>query len=108
MSVPLPPGFLPHTAVVRPKTGQTGMGPTYGAPVTIACMTEDGARLVRNATGAEVVSSARVACSFDVIAPPGSLVTIWPGTPRAREAQVITTAGAPHPILPSHQTLALT
>lgn len=101
--------MTPHTVTVAPLTGSGGMGDVFGPAVPgIPAMVEEGATLVRNAAGSEVVSSAKVHCSWDVVAPPGSLVTLWADTGKERTATVITTAGAPHPTLPSWQTLALT
>jgi len=103
------PAFMtPHTVIVEPLTGSGGMGPVYGPAVAnIPAMVEEGAKLVRDPGGSEVVSSARVHCSWDVVAPSGSLVTLWTGTMKERQAEVITTEGAPHPTLPSWQTLEL-
>jgi len=106
--VQLPTGFLPHTVTIKPWTGSGGMGPTFGATFTAPAMVEDGARMVRDASAAEVVSSTRVHCAFSVIAPPGSMVTVWAGTGREREAEVIAVAGSDHPAVPGFQTLALT
>lgn len=104
------PAFLtPHTVIVRPLTGSGGMGPVYGSPVAdIPALVVEGAQLVRDAGGSEVVSQASVSVHFDVVAPPGSEVTVWAGTPKERTAVVITASGGPHPTLPSFLTLALT
>jgi len=105
----IPAHMTPHTVTVQPLTGSGGMGPVYGPAVEdIPAMVEEGATLVRDASAAEVASSARVHCAWDVVAPPGSKVTLWTGTAKERTAEVITADGAPHPTLPSWQTLALT
>ena len=78
------------------------------AAVTIPAFVLDERTLVRDASGAEVVSSTTVHCGFDVTAPPGSLVTVWPGVAGEREAEVITSGRAAHPRLPAYQTLSLT
>ena len=103
----IPAGFLPHTVTIRPIAGAGGMGGSYGTAFTAAAMVEDGARMVRDAGGNEVVSTARVHCAFTVIAPVGSMVTVWAGTAREREAKVIVVGGSDHPVIPGHQTLAL-
>ena len=108
ISNPLPSRFTPHEAVVRALTGTGGMGQTYSAAVTVPAFIVDERSLVRDASGAEVVSSTQVHCDFDAIAPPGSLVTIWPGEVGEREATVISSSRAAHPRLPAFQTLALT
>jgi hypothetical protein len=105
---PLPARFTPHEVTIRALTGSGGMGRTYADPATVAAFVKDEVRMVRNSTGAEVVSSSTVTLGFDVQAPPGSLVTVWPGLPGQREAEVISSGRAAHPRLPAFQTLALT
>lgn len=105
----IPAYMTPHTVIITPLTGSGGMGEIYGPPIPdVPAMVEESAVLVRSPGGAEVVSSARVHCSWDVAGPPGSKVTLWTGTAKERTAVVITASGAPHPRLPSWQTLALT
>lgn len=103
------PAFLtPHRVTVRPLLGSGGMGDVYGPPVTdIPALVVEGAQLVRDPGGSEVVSQAQVSLHFDVVAPPGSEVTVWEGTPKERTSTVITASGGPHPTLPSFLTLAL-
>jgi hypothetical protein len=105
---PLPAWCTPHEAVVKALTGSGGMGPVHADPVTVPCFVVDAHQLVRDDTGAEVVSSTQVHCGFDVVAPPGSLVTVWPGTAGEREAQVITSGRNAHQTLPAVQVLNLT
>lgn len=104
------PAFLtPHTVTITPLLGSGGMGPVWGTPVAdIPALVVEGAQLVRDPGGSEVVSQAQVSVHFDVVAPPGSEVTVWAGTGKERTATVITTSGGPHPTLPSFLTLALT
>lgn len=104
---PLPARFTPHEVTVRALTGSGGMGDTYADPVTVPAFVIEEVVLVRDASGAEVVSSAQVHCGFDVVAPPGSLVTVWPGAAGEHESTVITSLRAAHPRLPAYQTLAL-
>ena len=103
----LPQGFLPHTVTVRPFTGSGGLGASYGAEFTVPAMVEEGARLVRDADGSEVVSTARVHCAFGVAAPVGSKVTVWAGTDLERTSEVIAAGGSDHPTVPGYQTLTL-
>ncbi len=56
----LPGSLQPHTVTVRTKTGTTGTGTKYADPVTVQCFVDDKARLVRDSTGAQVVSSSTV------------------------------------------------
>lgn len=104
----LPSRFTPHEATVTALTGSGGMGNTYAAPVTVPAFVTDERVLVRDASGAEVTSSTQVHLGFDVAAPPGSLVTVWPGITGQREGTVITSSRAAHPRLPAYQSLALT
>ena len=106
--VPLPAKWTPHTAVVTALTGSGGMGDTYADPITIPAFVVDKRVLVRDASGTEVISSTQVTLGFDVVAPPGSLVTVWPGIAGERAATVITSSRAAHERLPAYQTLSLT
>lgn len=105
--VPLPDWCTPHTVSIRPLTGHGANGPIYGGATSVAAWAEDERTLVRDANGDEVVSGSAVYVNVDVVAPPGSLVTVWPGTPGAREARVITSERHHHPALPSYQILRL-
>ncbi|WP_407316642.1 hypothetical protein UQW22_09900 [Isoptericola halotolerans] len=105
---PLPDYFTPHEAVVRAYEGTDGYGrPVYADAVTVPCFVVDERRLVRDDTGAEVVSSTQVHCGFDIVAPPASLVTVWPGLAPEREAAVISAEHGAHETLPAFQTLNL-
>ncbi len=104
----IPAHMTPHMVTIEPLLGSGGMGDIWGDPVSdVPAMVEEGAKLVRDDSASEVVSSARVHCSWDVEAPSGSRVTIWAGTTKERTSGVITSDGAPHPTLPSWQTLVL-
>lgn len=105
----LPARFTPHEARIEPYLGSGGLGPTYGPAVTVPAFIVDSVQLVRNPDAQEVVSSAQVTVGFDVVAPVGSKVTIWPGTSRERQSVVVSQpqVGA-HPRLPAFQTLSLT
>lgn len=105
---PLPSRFTPHEVTIRALTGSGGMGDTFAAPVTVPAFVVDEQALVRDASGAEVVSSTQAHVGFDAIAPPGSLVTVWPGVAGEREATVISSGRGAHPRLPAFQTLSLT
>lgn len=66
-----------HPVTVKRKTGQGAKGPVY-APVTVEdAAIDDTTKLVRSATGAEVVSSTSVAFpKTTAYIPAGSLVTL--------------------------------
>lgn len=58
--------FCGHTITVKTRTGSTGMGDTFATPVTYAPATNDGVlvtqgrKLVRDATGSEVISETTI------------------------------------------------
>lgn len=81
--------FYPHEVVVKDRAAGGGMGSTYAAPRTLECEVKDEQQLVRDANGAEVVSSSQVTLPLPQHVPLGSLVTVWPGTPAARETVVL-------------------
>ncbi|WP_104084245.1 hypothetical protein [Cryobacterium sp. Y11] len=83
------PFWYPHTVSVRNKLPSGGMGAGYSDPRTIRAEVKDEQRLVRNSAGAEVVSSSSVTVPISEHVPVGSLVTVWPGTSREREAEVL-------------------
>lgn len=74
--MPLPERLRTHTITVEPYTGSGAYGSTYGAPVQVACRVEDVRRLVRAASGDEVVSSTTVYCDAGVVIPAESRVTV--------------------------------
>lgn len=84
--------WYPHTVQVRDKVAAGGMGSTYGPARTLAAEVRDEQRLVRDGDGREVVSSTQVTVALPEHVPLGSLVTVWPGGPRQREAKVLAVA----------------
>lgn len=104
---PLPTHLTPHEVTIKPLTGEGSHGPVFGQAVTVPAFVVDERVLVRDDSGAEVVSSTAVHLDFDVAAPPGSLVTVWPGVAGEREAVVISTERSAHPRLAAYQTLRL-
>jgi len=74
--MPLPDHFKTHTILVEPYEGSGAYGTVYGAPVSVECRVEDVTRLVRSASGDEVVSSTTVACDAGTVIPPESRVTV--------------------------------
>lgn len=81
--------FYPHAVSVRNARPAGGMGITYDAARTVKAEVKDEQRLVRTADGSEVVSSSSVTVPIIQNVPVRSLVTVWPGTARAREAVVL-------------------
>ncbi|WP_454728988.1 hypothetical protein [Cellulosimicrobium protaetiae] len=87
--------FLVHTVTVVPLIGSGGMGDAHGPPVAgVPCLVDETTRLVRDRTGAQVVSSATVYASTtapDV--PPGSLITLPSGRTSVVLAEARRTSG---------------
>lgn len=102
--------FLPHTVHVRAFTGGAGMGGAHADTVQVAAEVKDERTLVRNDSGAEVVSSSQVTVPLETVVPIGSLVTVWQGLPAERESEVIAVAANDNtddPDLDSFQVLYL-
>ena len=88
--------FYPHTVRVRDLLGSGGMGATYGPSRILPAEVRDEQRLVRDKDGREVVSSSQVTVPLPEHVPLGSLVTVWPGLPQEREAEVLAVAHNPN------------
>lgn len=80
--------FYVHTVTARPVTGHTAYGTTYGDPVQVVCFVDEQTRLVRDADGAEVVSTATIYTHPGTVLPVGTEVTL----PSGRDAHVLTVA----------------
>ena len=99
---------LPHTISIVRLTGEGAEGETWANPVTAPAYVEQKSRLVvdRRSTsptaGQEVMSSAFVVVLTKDDALPGSLVTVWAGTPRESKTTVITSAYFDYRGTPSH------
>lgn len=100
--------WYPHTVSVRDTQAGGGLGGGFGAPRTLSAEVLDKQTLVRDASGAEVVSSSQVSLPLPEHVPVGSLVTVWPGLPQQREARVLSAAINPNdPPLDSFLLLSL-
>lgn len=100
--------FYPHRVLVRDRVLGGGLGPTFGASRELSAEVKDVQTLVRDADGAEVVSSAQVTLPLPEHVPLGSLVTVWPGESRQREARVLAAAANPNdPPLDAYLLLSL-
>jgi len=80
-----------HTVSVQPFQGAGSFGDVWGTAQDVPCFLADGATLVRNSNGDEVVSQSRVfadASNIDLF-PAGSKVTVNAGTAAERVARVI-------------------
>ena len=67
-----------HTVTVEAYLGTGAYGDRWADPVTVPCFVDETRRLVRDATGTEVVSEATVYASTGAyeLFPPGSRVTV--------------------------------
>lgn len=72
----VPDWLFRHVVTVHPKTGDGAYGPVYGPPVELSAFVVDKRRLVRDATGAEVVSETTFACALAADVPVGSLALV--------------------------------
>ncbi|MGH3863577.1 hypothetical protein [Actinokineospora sp.] len=105
----LPAVLLPHTITVRRYLGTGPYGDQHADPVTIRrTFVEDRRRIVRSATGEEVISETTVRARPGERIPVGSLVTVWAGTPTERTGRVITANLFDHPSSWSHIEVTLT
>jgi hypothetical protein len=107
--VRIPAVLLPHTITVRPYLGTGPYGDMFGDPIDIRrTFVEDRRRLVRAATGEELISETTVRTRPGEHIPIGSKVTVWHNTPNERTARVITANLFDHPSSWSHLEVALT
>ena len=88
--------FYPHCVLVRDLLPGGGMGDRYGPARSLRAEVRDTQTMVRDADGREVVSSTLVTVPLPDHVPLGSLVTVWPGTPREREARVLSVSANPN------------
>ena len=100
--------WYPHKVRVRDRLVGGGLGPFFAPSRELAAEVKDVQTLVRDADGAEVVSSAQVTLPLPEHVPLGSLVTVWPGESRQREARVLAAAANPNdPPLDAYLLLSL-
>lgn len=105
----IPARLLPHTITIKPCTGEGRNGPTYGPKQTWnRVYVEDKTAVLKGADGAEKTSRGFIVTDPERAIPELSLVTVWAGTPREREAQVLSTDFASMPRMPSNITAYLT
>lgn len=78
----IPDSWLVHTVTVEPQVGEGAYGDSYGPPVQVRCFRDDARQVVRNASGAEVVSETTLYCKLDRadVFPPDSRVTLTDGS----------------------------
>jgi hypothetical protein len=91
------------SVTVEVYRGTGAYGPIYDPPQTVRCRVENGNKLVRDATGQQVVSSARLFCDPETVATVGSRVAI--GAAKHTVLQVLEQSG---PSSLSHKEVVLT
>lgn len=100
--------LFPHAVSIQAARRGGGMGGGFAQAVDVAAEVKDGSQLVRTPDGVEIVSTSQVTVSLGTVAPIGSLVTVWAGTPAERESTVVQVGRDENdPPLPSHQILYL-
>lgn len=102
------PFWFPDKVTVRASRGGGGNGPRHADVLQLRAEVIDKTELIRDANGVETISTTRVTVPIDSDVPVGSLVTIRPGRPNAREVLVLQVAIAEDAApLPSHIVLWL-
>ncbi|MFI8660710.1 hypothetical protein ACIGKR_12030 [Rhodococcus qingshengii] len=96
-----------HEVLVERKIGQGPRGPIYAPPEPLKTAIDDKARLVRDATGKEVLSSTTVAFpAGTAFIEPGSWVTL-PAKYGGRRSKVIISTVADGGLLADHVQVSL-
>ena len=99
--------FYPHTVEVRDVGRGRGIGPSFGAPRSLAAEVRDEQRIVRDRDGKEVVSNTQVTVELSADVAPGSLVTVWKGSAAERESAVVAVSRAENSDIPLDSYLVL-
>lgn len=103
----IPRWMLQHSVTIEAYQGTTGNGAAvYAAPVPVRCFLDNKRRLVRAATGDEVVSESTFYAPLATLAPPESRVTL-PNGRVATVLQALDRDGGHLPV-PSHLEVVLT
>lgn len=84
----IPRRLLPNTVTLIIGGGRNQFGPLPGEHRTVKALVEGGNRLIRDRTGAQVVSSVRV-YTDPVNINVGDQVRIWPGDSLEQELRVL-------------------
>jgi hypothetical protein len=101
--VDIPPMLTPHAVAIEAYQGSGAYGPRYATPVNSRAYVEDKRRLVRDPSGAQVVSETTVVLPLSAgDVPPQSRLTV-----NGRVRTVITTNRFEHPAAPSHLEVML-
>lgn len=100
---------LPHRVTVTPLAGEGAEGPTAGTPITdVPAYVEQKSKLVVDRRsesptfGQEVLAATFIVLLTENDCLPRTKITVWPGTAREREAEVISSAKFDYPRTPGH------
>lgn len=105
----IPARLLPHTITIKPYLGEGRNGSIYGpAEAWDRMYVEDKTAVLKTSGDSEKTSRGFIVTDPERSIPELSLVTVWAGTPREREAQVLSTDFASMPRMPSNITAYLT
>ena len=97
----VPRWLLRHRITIEPYLGTSAYGPKYGPPTRdVPALVAEAIKRVRDATGAEVVSTAQIYADPDLNCPTGSRVTL----PTGRTTTAINVAHHTAPGLPVPQS----
>lgn len=102
----IPRFMLRHVVTVEPYLGRGAHGPIYGPPVATPAFVDESRRLVRDATGEQAVSEARVFAPRETVCPTGSRVTLPSG--RIAYALAVSVRDGGGLPTPDHLEIALT
>lgn len=98
----LPKNWTPHKVIVEQFLGEGANGALTGEPVEVPDVyVKDQAEIVRDDTGAEVVSRASVRFNLGDLPKVGSKITIWPDTRQESTAVMFKASRLDHPGWPS-------
>lgn len=103
----IPDGLLEHRCIVQERLDvPSSTGNRFADAVERECITVDRAKLVTDGRaesetrGQQILANTQVLLQPEHYAGPGSLITVWPGTPRERTLEVAATAYARHSVAP--------
>lgn len=104
----IPKHLLPHTIIVKPYLGTNARGESWGPAETWdRAYVEDTKRVVLAPDGKDAMTNTQIWVDPERVLPELSKVTVWVGTPREREARVVSTSFYSAPRAPSHLEASL-
>jgi hypothetical protein len=104
----LPASDMEHTFLARSILPASGDGQAHAAAKTKRGVVDGRSKMVRDqradseSRGTEILATHLVVCQLEDYEAPGSLITVWPGTPGEHEGQVISAFYGDHSKAPKH------